>query len=711
MSKEPSRKRGMLSLEPTDHQGTAKRPAVTEAARNRALAMLKSTYGFETFRGKQEEAVLAALAGRDTLVIMPTGGGKTICYVIPALMQPGVCIVVSPLLALMQDQVANLTKVGVRAAQLSSALPVAQRAAVLADLTGTDGGDQPTIRLLLVTPELLAASGRFRSVLRQLHTRRNLSLFAIDESHCISSWGHDFRPTYRQLQVLRRDFPGVPIMALTATATSQVQDDICEQLRLHNPLRLLTSFNRPNISYAVRYLDVEELSEVEALVKLLRERLTSGGTVPCSIVYCQKRETCEEVAEKLSREGLPAKAYHGQMNTHVKKEVLRQWQADEVPVVVATIAFGMGIDKAGVRLVVHFNLPRSLEGYYQEAGRGGRDGLPAESVLFYSRQARKRMDYVLEQDARKKAATKGRRKGSAAAARTGMGGDEEDEGEEGEEGGKGGAGGGGGSDEPDVKDAVVTAVSDKEVPADNLAWKAFGQVVDWVLTADCRRNALLAHFGERSPGYGPCGPTGAGHAAGCDYCRDPQHVREQLAAQKQKDLEITVRSQGSGKGDDEETNMFAVRGGCGGGDYAVRGSGGGGDGNDDEEGPGIYHPPLVPLQAVRSIKNTFLSLPPVRGSMSDECGGLEATSWIGCLRWHQGALLEAAAAAAPLRRRHRRTCPFVRQPSASWRRRWRRDRRGAGWRPPCCNSWRRPSRLECMATVCHASSTLAAWRD
>ncbi|GIL50301.1 hypothetical protein Vafri_6507 [Volvox africanus] len=283
------------------------------------------------------------------------------------------------------------------------------------------------------------------------------------------------------------------------------------------------------------------------------------------------------------------------MNTHVKKEVLRQWQADEVPVVVATIAFGMGIDKAGVRLVVHFNLPRSLEGFYQEAGRGGRDGLPAESVVFYSRQARTRMDYVLRQDARRKAATNGRRRGSAAATRTGMGGDDEKEEEEGEKeaekGCKGGTGSSGRSDEADAEDTVVMAMSEKEVPADNSAWKAFGQVVDWVLTANCRRKALLAHFGERSLWHGPCGSTGDDHAAGCDYCQDPQYVREQLAAQQRKDLEIAVKPRfgGGGKADDEEANMFAVRGGCGGGDDGVHGGGGGGGGNDDEEGPGFYH--------------------------------------------------------------------------------------------------------------------------
>ncbi|EFJ44465.1 hypothetical protein VOLCADRAFT_30776, partial [Volvox carteri f. nagariensis] len=324
--------------------------------------------GFDAFRGKQEEAVLAALAGKDVLVIMPTGGGKTICYVIPALVQPGVCIVVSPLLALMQDQVANLTQRGVRAAQLSSALPAAQ------SRVSNSVRMWLLLVLLAAAPPPLPPTSRFRSVLSRLHAQRYLSLFAIDESHCISTWGHDFRPAYRRLQTLRRDFPGVPIMALTATAASQVREDICEQLRLHKPLQLLSSFNRPNISYTVSSgsCPPDELP-------------TNSPTYPGTknIVYCQKRDTCEAVAGRLSREGLPAAAYHGQMRDSLKKEVLRRWQADEVPVVVATIAFGMGIDKAGVRLVVHFNLPRTLEGFYQEAGRAGRDGRPAESVMFY----------------------------------------------------------------------------------------------------------------------------------------------------------------------------------------------------------------------------------------------------------------------------------------------------------------------------------------
>ncbi|GLC49939.1 hypothetical protein PLESTB_000325100 [Pleodorina starrii] len=577
----PSNKRGLLALAPTEHQATAKRPAVHEASRARALAALKSTYGYEAFRGKQEEAVLAAIAGRDVLVIMPTGGGKTICYVIPALVQPGVCIVVSPLLALMQDQVANLTKVGVRAAQLSSALPASQRAAIMADLTSGGGSGQPSIRLLLVTPELLAASGKFRWVLQRLHARRNLSLFAIDESHCISTWGHDFRPAYRRLAALRHDFPGVPIMALTATAASQVQDDICEQLRLQNPVRLLSSFNRPNISYTVRYLDVEGADEVGALISLLRaaaESYGAGGAVPCSIVYCQKRDTCETVAKKLSGEGLPARPYHGQMDEATKREVLRLWQADEVPVVVATIAFGMGIDKAGVRLVVHFNLPRSLEGFYQEAGRAGRDGRPAESVLFYSREARSRMDFVLKKDQEEKKEKEEQQKKEAT-----------------KRGGGGGSGGGGaaglGNDEGDDGEAEATALTAtseaEEAQVKTTAWEAFGLVVDWATTACCRRRALLGHFGERLP-PGPCGGTGDGQAAGCDVCRDPGHVEEQLKKMRDKELDAAAKRQQGGwrcggkGGDDEEADMFAVRGGGAGG------GGGDGGGDGDDAGPSFY---------------------------------------------------------------------------------------------------------------------------
>ncbi|KXZ52482.1 hypothetical protein GPECTOR_9g526 [Gonium pectorale] len=492
--------------------------------------------GFSSFRGRQEDAVLGALAGRDVLVIMPTGGGKTVCYVIPALVQPGLCVVVSPLLALMQDQVANLRAVGVRAEQLSSALPAAQRAAVLEELAAGCGGKggQPDIKLLLVTPELLAASERFRTLLRRLHAARNLSLFAIDESHCISTWGHDFRPAYRRLQALRHDYPGVPIMALTATAASQVQDDICNQLRLSSPLRLLSSFNRPNIAYSVRYLDVEAAEaagmaaaavaaagkgaaaeaaaegadEMGALIRLLKQRRTAGGSAPCSIVYCQKRDTCEEVAARLCREGLPAAAYHGQMAEAAKQKVLQAWQADEVPIVAATIAFGMGIDKAGVRLVVHFNLPRSLEGFYQEAGRAGRDGAPAESVMFY-RQVED------QQDKEGKAAKKAQPRGKGAAVGSGAGG-------------------------LDCEEGAVAASADEEAQVQATAWQSIAAQL-------ARLEELQVQAAAERRGWG-----GAGRG---------------------------------GSAQDEEGDMFAVRGGAGvgaGGDDRGRG-------DQEEFGPGFIN--------------------------------------------------------------------------------------------------------------------------
>ncbi|KAG2451777.1 hypothetical protein HYH02_003556 [Chlamydomonas schloesseri] len=642
-----------LSFSPTEHDSIAKRPNVRENNRQKALCLLKKYYGFDAFRGKQEDAVLSAMAGQDALVIMPTGGGKTLCYVIPALAQPGLAVVVSPLLALMQDQVNNLKAVGVPAAQLSSALPAAQREAILTDLGGGGGGggeggsgmSAPSLKLLLVTPELLAASKKFRYVLRRLHSARLVSLFAIDESHCISTWGHDFRPAYRQLGSLRSDYPGVPIMALTATAASQVQDDICKQLRLQSPLRLCASFNRPNISYSVRYLDVEGAGEAEALVRLLTERRrAAGGVLPCSIVYATKRDTCEDVAARLCRDGLAAAAYHGQMGDAKKREVLAKWQADEVPVVVATIAFGMGIDKAGVRLVVHLNLPSSLEGFYQEAGRAGRDGAPAESVLFYSREARRRMDYVLEKE-QEKAAREGGAKGpkgpgggaaaddssagggfvtAAAAARAaavaavaavkagegGAGGANSSPtaaagagakgaGGHGVDSGRSGGGSGDDDDSPSAASAAAGPSAAEDAAVKKTAWQAFGRVVDWALAPRCRRRALLAHFGEAlQPAGAPCAGTGNGEAAGCDVCRDREAVLAALEALKQQELAAAAQRQaggwwgkgggGGGKkgGDDEEADMFAVRGGGGGGGDD---DGGGGQRADKDEGPGVYN--------------------------------------------------------------------------------------------------------------------------
>ncbi len=341
------------------------------------LGLLKQYFGYDRFRPLQEEVISNVLDKQDSLVIMPTGGGKSLCYQLPALRLDGVTLVVSPLIALMKDQVDGLKAIGVRAEFLNSSLTFEEMSRV------RDEALRGELKVLYVSPERLAIDS-FRSFLSQV----SVSLVAVDEAHCISEWGHDFRPDYRQLGGLRRSMSDVPFIALTATATPRVRDDIVNQLGLKSPNRFVASFNRENLNYEVR----PKRNAFRQLVEMLESR--RGQSV---IIYCYSRKETEEIAVDLDRLGFRARAYHAGMYSEARRRTQEGFISGEFPVVVATIAFGMGIDKPDVRLVVHHSMPKSLESYYQETGRAGRDGLPSDCVLLYSYGDRSRQEYFINQ--------------------------------------------------------------------------------------------------------------------------------------------------------------------------------------------------------------------------------------------------------------------------------------------------------------------------
>ena len=331
-----------------------------------AKTILKTYFGYDSFRNNQLDIINAAMMGHDTLVLMPTGGGKSLCYQIPAMLMPGTCIVVSPLISLMQDQVEALKANGIEAEALNSALDLGIDTTIRRRVISGD------VKLLYMSPERLMAEIPF--LLSQMH----ISMIAIDEAHCISQWGHDFRPEYSQLGDIRGRFPKVPIMALTATADKITRSDITKQLRLSNPREFISSFDRPNLSLAVKrgYTPKEKTSFI---INFIKARPMDAG-----IVYCLSRASTEKLANELNAHGIRAAAYHAGMSAEDRARTQTLFKQDDLLVVCATIAFGMGIDKSNVRWVIHFNMPKSIESYYQEIGRAGRDGAPAETILFYS---------------------------------------------------------------------------------------------------------------------------------------------------------------------------------------------------------------------------------------------------------------------------------------------------------------------------------------
>jgi ATP-dependent DNA helicase RecQ len=331
-----------------------------------AKEVLKHQFGFDSFRMNQEAVISAVLAKRDTVVLMPTGGGKSLCYQIPALLMDGLTVVISPLIALMKDQVDGLRANGVEASFLNSTQTPAEQIKVFEKVRS--GG----LKLLYVAPERLLQSGdQFIDFLRAV----NVSLFAIDEAHCISSWGHDFRPEYLRLATLKREFPSIPVVALTATADRLVRKDIVDRLAIRDAEVFVSSFNRPNIYYGVE----PKRNSYGQLLHFLEARKDHSG-----IIYCLSRNSVDSLASDLRDEGFSALPYHAGLDKQTRDRNQTSFLNDETKIIVATIAFGMGIDKSNVRFVVHMDLPKNIESYYQETGRAGRDGLESEALLFYS---------------------------------------------------------------------------------------------------------------------------------------------------------------------------------------------------------------------------------------------------------------------------------------------------------------------------------------
>lgn len=323
---------------------------------------LKTYFGYDSFRLNQQSIVESVLNKKDCLVIMPTGGGKSMCFQLPALMFKGVTIVISPLIALMKDQVDGLIANGISASYFNSSQSSEEQSLIIDRVIKAD------LKLLYVAPESLAG-------LQNILTETYVSCLAIDEAHCISSWGHDFRPSYQQLGFLKTTLPNTPFIALTATADKATRDDIKKQLRIEHAEQFISSFDRPNIALEVRIAN----DRISQIVKFIKSRPNQSG-----IIYCLSRKTTEQIAKKLKTNKIPAEAYHAGLNFDKRSKIQEYFVHDKTQIVCATVAFGMGIDKSNVRWVVHYNMPKNIEGYYQEIGRGGRDGLKAHALLFHS---------------------------------------------------------------------------------------------------------------------------------------------------------------------------------------------------------------------------------------------------------------------------------------------------------------------------------------
>ncbi|MDX2068732.1 MAG: DNA helicase RecQ [Haliscomenobacter sp.] len=331
---------------------------------DKAKLALKRYFGYDQFRPLQADIIKSIFSGKDALVLMPTGGGKSVCFQIPAVTLPGTCIVVSPLISLMKDQVEGLRANGIAAAFINSAIDSREQLRVEESFYAGE------LDLLYVSPEKLV-SGNFVSILK----RGKINLFAIDEAHCISAWGHDFRPEYTQMGMLKQHFPKVPVVALTATADKLTRKDIVDQLKLEEPGIFIASFDRPNLSLEVRP-GQQRLQQIEDFV---RKHPKQAG-----IIYTLSRKAAEDIAEKLKQKGFKAEAYHAGLSPDRRSKIQDHFINDNLLIICATVAFGMGIDKSNVRWVIHYNLPKNLEGYYQEIGRAGRDGAKADTLLFYS---------------------------------------------------------------------------------------------------------------------------------------------------------------------------------------------------------------------------------------------------------------------------------------------------------------------------------------
>ncbi|XP_065549743.1 ATP-dependent DNA helicase Q5 isoform X1 [Lathamus discolor] len=431
----------------------------------RVRKALQRVFGFEAFKTSlQESATMTVARGeKDVFVCMPTGAGKSLCYQLPAVLAVGITIVISPLIALIQDQVDHLLALKIKACSLNSKLSAQEKKTILTDLTS----EKPQVKLLYITPEMAAASS-FQATLNSLVSRKLLSYLVIDEAHCVSQWGHNFRPDYLRLGTLRTRIPNTPCIALTATATKQVQEDIVAVLKLKQPLSTFkTPCFRSNLFYDVQFKEL--LTDPYAnlkdfCLKALEVTNTTGVYSGCGIVYCRMRDMCDQLATELSYRGVKAKAYHAGLKAADRTLIQNEWMEEKIPVIVATISFGMGVDKANVRFVAHWNIAKSMAGYYQESGRAGRDGKPSCCRLYYSRHERDQVSFLIKKELSNIQEKKGTLKES--------------------------------------DKAVMTA---------------FDAIVNFCEELGCRHAAIAKYFGDVTP---PCNKC-------CDYCKNPAAVKRQ----------------------------------------------------------------------------------------------------------------------------------------------------------------------------------------